>query len=128
MSRTDPIAAVRSPRLQRRILAHCGRTQAVRICLMTSEDQCALDNAQIQLSSEESIVLFELLSRWCEDNKASTPEASCFESTAECAVLHRLLADLEKQLVAPFKADYRNFLDEARNQLNGAWDYPTLRG
>ena len=100
----------------------------MRICLMTNEEPCALDNAQIQLSSEESILLFELLSRWCEDNNASTPEASCFESTAEGAVLHRLLADLEKQLVAPFKADYGNLLDEARNQLKGAWDYPTLRG
>jgi hypothetical protein len=95
---------------------------------MTVEQNSAPDSAQIQLTPEESIVLVELLSRWCEDNNASTPEAACFESTAEGAVLHRLLADLKKQLVAPFKAGYDNLLDRARNRLKETWDYPTLRG
>ena len=100
----------------------------MRICLMTIEQNSAPDSAQIQLTPEESIVLFELLSRWCEDNNASTPDASCFKSTAEGAVLHRLLADLEKQLVSPIKAEYRDLLDRARDRLKGNWDYPTLRG
>jgi len=95
---------------------------------MTDEQHSALDSARIQLTPEESIVLFELLSRWCEGNNASTPEASCFESTAEGAVLHRLLADLEKQLAAPFKANYGTLLGQARDRLKGNWDYPTLRG
>ena len=95
---------------------------------MTNDWHPALDSAQIRLSPEESIVLFELLSRWCVDNKASTPEAACFESTAEGAVLHRLLADLEKQLIAPLKADYASLLDQARDKLKAAWDHPTLRG
>ncbi|WP_132524380.1 hypothetical protein [Rhizobium sp. BK376] len=95
---------------------------------MKNEHHSALDSAQIQLTPEESIVLFELLSRWCQDQNASTPEASCFESTAEGAVLHRLLSDLEKQLGAPFKADYGTLLNQARDRLKGTWDYPTLRG
>ncbi|TZG31273.1 hypothetical protein AGR1_29075 [Agrobacterium sp. B1(2019)] len=95
---------------------------------MIVDPNSVLDSAQIQLIPEEAIVLFELLSRWCDDNNASTPEASCFESTAEGAVLRRLLADLEKQLVSPFKAEYRDLLDRARDRLKGNWDYPTLRG
>jgi hypothetical protein len=93
---------------------------------MTAEQQSAPDRAQIELSPDEAIVLFDLLSRWCENNDAPTPDASCFESTAEGAVLHRLLADLESQLVAPFNTDYNTALDEARNQLKESWDYPTL--
>ncbi len=48
--------------------------------------------------------------------------------TAEGAVLHKLLADLEKQLVYPIKTEYRDMLDRARDRLKGNWDYPTLRG
>lgn len=72
---------------------------------MTVDQNSIPDSTQIQLTLEESVVLFELLSRWCEDENAPTPEAFCFESTAEGAVLHRMLADLEKQLVSPIKAE-----------------------
>ncbi|EJT06811.1 hypothetical protein [Rhizobium sp. CCGE 510] len=86
------------------------------------------NGAEIRLDPDEALVLFELLSRWSEDNNAPTPDASCFETTAECAVLHRLLAELEKQLVAPFQTDYRDAVDIARSRLASAWEYPTLRG
>jgi hypothetical protein len=95
---------------------------------MTDEKQPAPDGVQIQLSPEEALVLFALLSRWCEKGSAPTPQASCFESTAEGAVLHGLLANLETQLVAPFTAEYRHLLKEARDRLNASWDYPTLSG
>ncbi|WP_064710151.1 hypothetical protein [Rhizobium bangladeshense] len=95
---------------------------------MTDEQQPAPDGVQIRLSPEEALVLFALLSRWCEDGSAPTPQASCFESTAEGAVLHGLLADLETQLVAPFTAEYRALLKGARDRLKASWDYPTLRG
>jgi hypothetical protein len=95
---------------------------------MTDEEHSAPDSAQIRFSPAASIVLFELLTRWCEEGNAPTPDASCFESTAEQAVLRELLADLEKQLVAPFRPDYGSLLDKARNRLKGAWDYTTLRG
>lgn len=107
---------------------HCRPPQTMEICLMTDEQHSAPDSARIDLTPEEAIVLFELLSRWCEDNNASTPEASCFESTAEGAVLHRLLAELEKQLAAPFTANYDTLLGQARDRLKRNWDYKTLRG
>ena len=84
--------------------------------------------AQIHLSSDEAIVLFELLSRWTDDKGAATPGRGCFESRAECAVLHGILAHLEKQLVAPFREDYPETVDGARARLAQGWDGATLRG
>ncbi|WP_312858640.1 hypothetical protein [Rhizobium sp. G21] len=62
-------------------------------------------------------MLFELLSRWSGAAPPSTPPAACFESGAERAVLDVLLCSLEKQLVAPFGADYENNLDMARSEI-----------
>ncbi|AHK01325.1 hypothetical protein X971_1442 [Agrobacterium tumefaciens LBA4213 (Ach5)] len=42
-------------------------------------------------------------------------------------MLHGLLAGLEKQLVAPFRADYLDLVKEARRRLQSSWDYPALR-
>ena len=95
---------------------------------MIDEQEPASDGTQITLTPEEALVLFDLLSRWCAEGGAPSPHASCFESTAEGAVLHGLLAYLESQLVAPFKTDYRDLVNEARNHLKESWDYPTLRG
>ncbi|MGN7803433.1 hypothetical protein ACTJKE_11955 [Ensifer sp. 22521] len=95
---------------------------------MKNEQKSLPDSAEIRLSPDEALVLFDLLSRWCEENDAPTPGAECFESTAECAVLHGLLADLEKQLVAPFRADYADVVNEARLRLEASWDYADLRG
>ena len=95
---------------------------------MTSKKPFPPEDAAIHLSADEALVLFDVLSRWCEDGEASTPGSDCFESTAECAVLHGLLADLERQLVTPMRSDYREYLHAARLRLAPAWDYPTLRG
>lgn len=85
------------------------------------------DAAAIRLDANEALVLFALLSRWSEAGSHS-PDRLCFESTAECAVLHGLLTELEKQLVAPFTPEYRKILADARNALAERWDYPTLNG
>ncbi|NTA40094.1 hypothetical protein G6M20_23910 [Agrobacterium salinitolerans] len=95
---------------------------------MPDRPQLAPEGARIHLSPDEAVILFELLARWCGDSGASTPEASCFESTAESAVLHNILAGLESQLVAPFQEDYVKLLNEARRRFEGFWHYPTLRG
>ncbi|WP_104663133.1 hypothetical protein [Ensifer adhaerens] len=95
---------------------------------MNNEQESRPDSAEIRLSPDEALVLFDLLSRWCEENDAPTPAAECFESTAECAVLHGLLADLEKQLVAPFRAGYADAVKGARLRLAASWDYADLRG
>ncbi|WP_244425826.1 hypothetical protein [Rhizobium etli] len=89
-----------APTANFRLRHHCGSSRPVPNSLMTDEQQPAPDGVQMQLSPEEALVLFGLLSRWCEEGSAPTPEASCFESTAEGAVLHGLLADLETQLAA----------------------------
>lgn len=87
------------------------------------------DEAVVRFTPDEAIVLFDLLTRWSDETGAGeTPASACFESTAEGAVLNGLLCDLEKQLVAPFKADYAQILGAARNRLVSNWDYPTLRG
>jgi hypothetical protein len=43
-------------------------------------------------------------------------------------VLNGVLADLERQLVAPFKEDYYQVVNDARDRLAGLWEYPTLKG
>jgi len=95
---------------------------------MTNETKTVPGGAEIHLEPHEALVLFELLSRWSEPDQARAPSATCFESTAECAVLHLLLGHLEKQLVAPFAPDYRRLLEQARSRLGDAWDHPTLSG
>lgn len=86
------------------------------------------DVAVVHLSSDEAVVLFELLSRWSSADEGPAPAKDCFESTAECAVLHSVLADLERQLGAPFKTDYEEIVKEARQRLAPGWTYPTLSG
>jgi hypothetical protein len=85
------------------------------------------DRAQVPLSQDEAIVLFELLSRWFEDDDAARPGVDSFESPAECAVLAGVLASLEKQLVAPFRDDYAKTVEAARERLAEGWDGTALR-
>ena len=93
-----------------------------------SNEQSQQDTAAIRLDRNEAVVLFELLSRWAAPKNSATPTAECFESTAEGAVLLGLLAELEKQLVAPFKSDYRQILEKARSALERRWEFATLNG
>jgi hypothetical protein len=57
----------------------------------------------------------------------AAPSGDCFESPAECAVLHNILATLEKQLAAPFRADYPDLVERARARLAQHWHGTTLR-
>ncbi|MQB40486.1 hypothetical protein [Rhizobium sp. ICMP 5592] len=97
---------------------------------MTNTSDPHQDGAEIHLSPDEAVVLFELLSRWCDSKAihAHSPDSKCFESTAECAVLHNVLASLEKQLVAPFEEDYNQMVEEARRRLADLWNHLTLKG
>ena len=74
----------------------------------------ATDEAQIDLSADEAIVLFDLLSDW--EESGATARLS---DPAELAALSSVLCQLERQLVAPFKADYARRLEEARARLRG---------
>lgn len=95
-------------------------------CDMT--DAPDLEDVAVRLNSDEAIVLFELLSRWSNAKGGATPSSECFESTAECAVLNSILAELERQLVAPFESNYEDTVRDARTRLAPEWDYSTLSG
>jgi hypothetical protein len=86
------------------------------------------DGVTLKLSTDEALVLFSLLWRWVHDARASTPAASLFESSGECAVLHGILCDLESVLVAPFRRDGGDSFAEARARLAVHWDGRDLRG
>jgi hypothetical protein len=68
----------------------------------------------ITLSSNEGLVLFELLARFCNDNKLSISDA------AEARVLCDIHAQLESSLVQPLMPDYRKQLEDARESLRPA--------
>lgn len=87
----------------------------------------ATDDAEIRLTPDEAIVLFDLLARWIDGRDAATPDSACFESPAECVVLQGALASLETQLTAPFRADYADTVERARARLASGWDGATLR-
>ena len=81
----------------------------------------------VALSGDEALVLFELLSRWCDDRDAPAPGPELFESPAETRVLSQVQAGLEAQLAAPLRADYLDLLGAARRRLSADWDWHTLR-
>jgi hypothetical protein len=66
----------------------------------------------VMLDADEALVLFEFLSRWSNDGKP-LEVADAGEATA----LDAILAQLEKQLVDPFRADYAERLQKARAEL-----------
>ncbi|WP_447929624.1 hypothetical protein [Sphingopyxis fribergensis] len=87
------------------------------------------DGAIIKFSTDEAIVLFELLQRWTsEDGAGETPNAACFVSSGEGAALNGLLAQLERQLSTPLENGYLARLAGAQERLSNDWGYSTLRG
>lgn len=65
-------------------------------------------------TKDEALVLFEFLARF---NEAE--HSDIFEDQAEQKTLWILQEQLEKQLVEPFKADYKEIIKEARNKIRG---------
>jgi len=63
---------------------------------------------QVQLSDDEALVLFELL---------SSGKLGPVTDTAEKHALGAVLASLEKQLITPFASDYGDRLVAARSSL-----------
>ena len=66
---------------------------------------------QIELTGDEALVLFKLLSRY------SGSEALVIEDQAEQRALWNLLGALERQLVEPLRAEYSELLQRARERL-----------
>jgi len=69
---------------------------------------------RIELTADEALVLFEFLSRY------ENSEALAIEHQAERRALQNLLALLERQLVEPFRADYADLLQRARERLRSS--------
>ena len=75
----------------------------------------------IELSDDEALVLFDLLFEYGSKDDERELKVS---HAAERNALWALSAQLEKQLVAPFKPDYADLLSAARERLEqqgGPW-------
>lgn len=70
------------------------------------------DEIKIVLNKEEALVLFDFLSRLNESDRNEI-----FEDQAEQKTLWILEGQLEKQLVEPFRPDYKDIINEARNKI-----------
>ena len=70
------------------------------------------DDVQTELEGDEALVLFELLSRFSNDDKLVV------EHQAEEQALLNLLSLLEKRLVAPLRDDYDLLISEARKNVS----------
>lgn len=68
-------------------------------------------NMPIELTGDEALVLFELLSRYSDSNSL------VIEDQAEQRALWNLLSVLEKQLAEPLRPEYRELLQRARDRL-----------
>ncbi|MEM8558554.1 MAG: hypothetical protein AAGG50_12090 [Bacteroidota bacterium] len=65
----------------------------------------------LDLGVEEALVLFDFLARF------EATDTLRIDHDAERGALWSLLALLEKQMVEPFSAEYRAYLDQARTEL-----------
>lgn len=73
----------------------------------------AIDSISLALSSDEALVLFEILARFRDTNSLSAMDQ------AEEQTLFSLLCLLEQQLVTPFSRDYADLLAQAKARLSG---------
>jgi hypothetical protein len=71
-----------------------------------------MEKISIELTKDETLVLFEFLARFNE-----TEHPDIFEDQAEQKVLWIIEGQLEKQLVEPFRPNYKKIINEARNKI-----------
>ncbi|MFA5801714.1 MAG: hypothetical protein WC911_04470 [Thermoleophilia bacterium] len=69
------------------------------------------DGISLELTNDEALVFFD----WVKRNNVE--EFYQFEDQAEKRVLWDIEAQLERTLVVPFEADYKNLLIQARNHI-----------
>jgi hypothetical protein len=70
------------------------------------------DDVTISLTSDEALVLFDLLHRWEDDDQVAPPQ-----NEAERIALWNLSALLERVMVEPFGPDYTRHVSEAQTRL-----------
>lgn len=66
---------------------------------------------QLELSSDEALVLFELISRM------EKLEARPWSEAGEQEVIWRIEGQLEKVLLEPFQSNYKELVSQAREQV-----------
>ena len=69
-------------------------------------------NLKVELTKDEALVTFEFLSRFNEFERNGV-----FEDQAEQKVLWLIEGQLEKQLVEPFMPNYKDIINNARNDI-----------
>jgi len=80
---------------------------------VSDQDPTVRHTLSLEVSPAEALVLFEFTARRVYDGKRSE------EHPAEYAVLSSLLAQLERTLVEPLRADYDELLAAARVEVAG---------
>jgi len=75
------------------------------------------ENVIITLSRDEALVLFEFFSRFCGGDDDFT-----MRHTAEYLAFMRVSAQLEKALVEPFRPEYAELLQAARDRLAAGFE------
>ena len=66
---------------------------------------------EIKITKDDALILFEMLSRFDEDETLS------IEHQSETQMLWNISSTLEKQLTEPFEKNYRQILQAARDRL-----------
>jgi hypothetical protein len=70
------------------------------------------DEINIRLTKDEALVLFEFISRFNEaDHKA------LFQDQSEQKMMWLMEGQLQKILAEPFRQDYKEIIDKARNNV-----------
>lgn len=71
------------------------------------------DEVTIRLTSDEALVLFDLLHRWEDAEQVGAPQ-----HRAEQVALWNLSTALERELNEPFKPQYADLITEARARVS----------
>ncbi len=66
----------------------------------------------LTITKDEALVLFEFLARLNQ-----TKRSNIFDDQSEQKILWIIEGQLEKQLVEPFRPDYKDIIKEARNKI-----------
>ena len=77
------------------------------------------NEVSLNLGLDEAIVLDSLLARFCNDERDDAPLQ--FVDQAERIALWHLAALFEETLVEPFREDYDELLNAARDRLRGMY-------
>ncbi len=72
-----------------------------------------MDKVNVELTAQEALILFDLLSRWSESDSMTI----LLQHQAEQRVLWDIHAELESQLVEPILPDYLDRLRKAREMV-----------